>query len=50
MPNQVANYDGSITTSPRQLVYPETVEEIQAILPTRYVFRALSEPWETITR
>jgi hypothetical protein len=32
MPNQVVNYDGSITASPQQLVYPETVEEIQAIL------------------
>ncbi|MGC2547073.1 MAG: FAD-binding protein [Silvibacterium sp.] len=32
MPNQVVNYDGSITSSPRQLVYPQTVEEIQAIL------------------
>jgi FAD/FMN-containing dehydrogenase len=38
MPNQVVNYDGSITVSPQQLVYPETVEEIQAILrdATRY--------------
>jgi hypothetical protein len=32
MPNQVVNYDGSITISPQQLVYPETVEQIQAIL------------------
>jgi FAD/FMN-containing dehydrogenase len=32
VPNQVVNYDGSITASPRQLVYPKTVEEIQAIL------------------
>jgi len=32
MPNQVVNYDGSIVFSPQQLVYPETVEEIQAIL------------------
>jgi hypothetical protein len=32
MPTQVVNYDGSITVSPQQLVYPETVEEIQAIL------------------
>lgn len=32
MPNQVTNYDGSITASPQQLVYPETVDEIQAIL------------------
>lgn len=32
MPNQVVNYDGSITSSPQQLVYPETVDQIQAIL------------------
>lgn len=32
MPNQVTNYDGSITASPQQLVYPQTVEEIQAVL------------------
>jgi FAD/FMN-containing dehydrogenase len=32
MPNQVMNYDGSITASPAQLVYPETVDAIQAIL------------------
>jgi hypothetical protein len=38
MPNQVVNYDGSITVSPQQLVYAETVEEIQAILrdPVRF--------------
>jgi hypothetical protein len=30
--NQIVNYDGSITTSPKQLVYPETVEQIQAVL------------------
>jgi FAD/FMN-containing dehydrogenase len=32
MANQIANYDGGITTSPRQLVYPQTVQEIQDIL------------------
>lgn len=32
MPNQVVNYDGSITAFPKQLVYPETAAEIQAIL------------------
>jgi FAD/FMN-containing dehydrogenase len=32
MPNQITNYDGSITATPQQLIYPETVEEIQAIL------------------
>lgn len=38
MPNSIANYDGSITAHPQQLVYPQTVEEIQAVLrdPTRY--------------
>lgn len=38
MANQIVNYDGSITVSPQQLVYPETVEEIQAILrdPVRF--------------
>jgi hypothetical protein len=36
--NQVVNYDGSITASPQQLAYPQTVDEIQAILrdPVRY--------------
>src|SRR5271166_300060 len=32
MAYQVVNYDGSITASPQQLAYPQTVEEIQAIL------------------
>ena len=32
MANQVVNYDGSITASPQQLVYPQTVADIQAIL------------------
>jgi FAD binding domain/D-arabinono-1,4-lactone oxidase len=32
MSNHVVNYDGSITATPQQLVYPETVEEIQVIL------------------
>jgi len=32
MPKQIVNYDGSITASPQQLVYPENVEEIQSIL------------------
>ena len=32
MPNQVVNYDGSITANPQQLVYPETVDQLQAIL------------------
>jgi hypothetical protein len=32
MANQVVNYDGSITASPQKLVYPQTVEDIQAIL------------------
>jgi FAD/FMN-containing dehydrogenase len=32
MNQSISNYDGGITTSPRQLVYAETVEQIQAIL------------------
>ena len=32
MPNQIVNYDGSITAAPKQLVYPQTVQEIQTIL------------------
>lgn len=38
MANQVVNYDGSITATPQQLVYPESVEDIRAILrdPVRY--------------
>ena len=32
MPEQIVNYDGSIATSPRRLIYPETVEEIRAVL------------------
>lgn len=33
--NTLTNYDGSITSSPQQLVYPETVAEIQAVLKDR---------------
>jgi FAD/FMN-containing dehydrogenase len=38
MANEVTNYDGSIVARPRELVRPESVEEIQAILrqPDRY--------------
>jgi hypothetical protein len=32
MANSISNYDGSITTTPQQLVYPKTVQEIQLIL------------------
>jgi UDP-N-acetylenolpyruvoylglucosamine reductase len=32
MQRPISNYDGGITTSPQQLVYVETVEQIQAIL------------------
>lgn len=32
MSNQITNYDGSITFSPQQLAYPQTVEDIQTIL------------------
>lgn len=38
MPNQVVNYDGSITVSPQQLVYPESVEDLQAILRNATVY------------
>jgi FAD/FMN-containing dehydrogenase len=30
--NRIVNYDGGITTSPRELAYPSTVREIQSIL------------------
>ncbi len=38
MPNQITNYDGSITTTPQQLVYAETVQDIQNVLrdPAHY--------------
>jgi hypothetical protein len=38
MPNVIVNYDGSITTTPQQLVYPQTVQEIQSVLrdPSTY--------------
>ena len=38
MSDAIVNYDGSITTSPQQLVYPETVEDIHSVLrdPARY--------------
>ena len=32
MSTTLTNYDGSITTTPKQLVYPTTVAEIQAVL------------------
>src|SRR6267143_987630 len=32
MSNSIVNYDGSITTTPRQLIYPQTVQEIQSVL------------------
>jgi FAD/FMN-containing dehydrogenase len=32
MPDKIVNYDGSITTTPSQVVLPKTVEEIQAVL------------------
>jgi FAD/FMN-containing dehydrogenase len=35
MARSLTNYDGSITTTPEQLVYPETVAEIQAVLKDR---------------
>jgi len=38
MSNLIVNYDGSITTNPKQLVYPRNVQDIQAILrdPANY--------------
>lgn len=35
MENSLVNYDGSITSTPREIVHPETVEEIQAVLRDR---------------
>ena len=32
MAEQITNYDGSITVSPQQVVHPESVETIQAVL------------------
>lgn len=38
MPGPIVNYDGSITTSPKELIYPETVEQIQSVVrdPARF--------------
>lgn len=38
MTHTVTNYDGSITSIPQQLIYPTTVQEIQALLgdPVKY--------------
>jgi hypothetical protein len=32
MPNVIVNYDGSITTNPQIVIYPQNVDEIQAVL------------------
>jgi hypothetical protein len=32
MSNSISNYDGSIQTTPQQLIYPQSVAEIQAVL------------------
>ncbi len=32
MPNVISNYDGSITTNPQIVIYPQNVDEIQAVL------------------
>ena len=32
MSNTIVNYDGSITTTPQQLIHPTTVQEIQSVL------------------
>jgi len=38
MPNVIVNYDGTITSTPRVIVAPETVEQIQSVLrnPAHY--------------
>jgi FAD/FMN-containing dehydrogenase len=38
MPTQIVNYDGSITVSPQQVIYPDTVEQIQAVLRDSSVY------------
>jgi hypothetical protein len=38
MPNTLMNYDGSISSTPREIVSPETVEDIQAVLRNRARF------------
>jgi FAD/FMN-containing dehydrogenase len=38
MANTLTNYDGSITATPQQLVYPESVGEIQAVLRDRTTY------------
>jgi hypothetical protein len=47
MSNSVVNYDGSITASPQQLVYPRTVEDIRDVLrdPARYPGPVRAEWW-----
>lgn len=32
LPEQIVNYDGSIAVTPQELIYPENVEQIQAVL------------------
>lgn len=36
--NTIVNYDGSIAATPRKLVYPRTVQEIQAVLRDRATY------------
>ena len=38
MATTLTNYDGSITTTPQQLVFPETVAEIQAVMKDKARF------------
>lgn len=38
MPEPIVNYDGSITTNPQQVVYPDSVEQIQAVLRDRKTY------------
>lgn len=47
MSDAIVYYDGSITASPRQLVYPETVEDIQSVpRATPRVIQHVFRPWE----
>ena len=49
MTNKVVNYDGSITASPQQLAYPQSVEEIQAILRDPVRFPSPVRAWGVTT-
>jgi hypothetical protein len=38
MPNVIVNYDGSITTNPQILIYPQSIDDIQAVLRDASVY------------